>query len=72
MNEAVRPVMVRQRVSMLKQGPQEPIVAYLDRCDDFEAGADDVIKKTTSIRTVQGLNDRHEAEQILYGLSKEQ
>lgn len=50
-------MLVSQRVSVLKQGPNELIVEYLDCCDDLEAEADAIITQTMGTQMAQGLNN---------------
>lgn len=44
--DAACSVLVSQRVSILKQGPNKPIVKYLDHYNDLEVEADAIITQT--------------------------
>ena len=56
-SDAACSVLVSQRVSVLKQGPSELIIKYLDCCDDLEAEADAIITRTMGTQMACGLND---------------
>ncbi|KAL1998399.1 hypothetical protein VTN02DRAFT_6284 [Thermoascus thermophilus] len=67
-DEAMERFKLRQRISALRQGPEETIDSYLERCEDLKVRLRD--DTDFGLNVVHGLRDPQWQEMIRYDMSK--